>query len=308
MATQCTHAKLILIGEHSAVYGQPAIALPFRAVETCAVFEPLPGALRIESSLYSGPLRGAPAALAGVAACAEEALACVGGTMRDVCLRISSTIPPGCGLGSSAAVAAGVVRAAYALVGRRPRREELLSLVMLAERQAHGKPSGLDAAAVLSTRPLWFRASKGRGLHVAGPVHFVVAHTGVLATTRAAVEAVRRLRTRQPQKTDRTLGRLGELAYAARGALASGDAQALGRAVDAAQVELERLEVSSPQIERLIAEARGGGAMGAKLTGGGRGGCILAVARDAPHAISLAAALRAAGATRTWTLCVGEGA
>lgn len=301
------HAKLILIGEHSVVYGHPAIALPLPRLEAKVRLEPCAGPLRIESELYRGALSEAPTELRGIAACGSEAILRAGLPQAGLAFRVESAIPPGCGLGSSAAVAAATVRAAFLRAGRRPRRSELRALVDLAERHAHGSPSGLDAAAVLSTRPLWFERGEVAGdLPVGRRIHLVVALSSAIGSTRAAVHAVRMRLGRQRTRTERALCRLGEFARAAREALASGDAQELGRVMDRAQRELTALGLSSASLDRLLAAARASGALGAKLTGAGLGGCVVALGRDVRHLPELRAALKAAGARRIWTVSLGE--
>ena len=85
-----------------------------------------------------------------------------------------------------------------------------------------------------------------------------------------------------------------------------GDAQALGATMDAAHELLSDLDVSSDDLDRLVGAARAADALGAKLTGGGRGGCAIALATDVDHADRIAAALRGAGAAATWTTTIGD--
>ena len=82
--------------------------------------------------------------------------------------------------------------------------------------------------------------------------------------------------------------------------MATNQPNALGAVLDKAQINLATLNVSDPTLDRLIATAKANGALGAKLTGGGRGGCFFALAADLSQAHHLAQALQTAGATQTW--------
>jgi mevalonate kinase len=299
--------KLILLGEHTVVHQQPAIALPFPGAGVRVVARPEPGPLRLESAPYSGPLVGPelPMVAQCLAEAARVALESLGAHPEGLALRIDSEVPVARGLGSSAAVAVAIARAilaAHRPEGDLPDPAVLLAAADAAERVAHGNPSGVDAAAVLAAGPIWFRRGESpEALPVGAPLHLVVADTGVARDTRAAVSAVQGRLTFAPGPTRERFERLGAMADSARSAIARGDLEALGYYLDWAQTELEELGVSAPAIARLTREARKAGALGAKLTGAGCGGCVLALAEDAAAQRALAEALRAAGAPRVWT-------
>lgn len=301
------YGKLILIGEHAAVYGQPAVALPFRPVDVQATIEPMAGPLALDCMFYRGPIAAAPDVVRGLVVCVREALHRLGSPLEGLLIRLVSTIPPGGGLGSSAAVAVAAVRGLYACHGQTLAQSDLMALAGIAEHYVHGTPSGIDAMAVAAERPLWF--TKGHvpePLHTGGSLELVVADTGRVGNTRSAVAAVRGYLKSQPARARGHFIRLGELAKAARIALRDGDALALGRVLDAAQAELSILGVSDAHLDRLVQAAKAAGALGAKLTGGGRGGCVLSLARDHLHADVLSAALAGAGARSTWRLTLRE--
>jgi mevalonate kinase len=180
---------------------------------------------------------------------------------------------------------------------------DVLALADIAERHAHGNPSGLDAVAVAWGVPVWFQKGQApSSIAVGGRFHFVVADTGRQRQTRLAVAAVADRLRETPEAAQRAIAHLGDLAGGCRSALAAGDPLAMGAYMDMAQRELEGLGVSSPELETLIRAARRAQAHGAKLTGAGMGGCVLALAADAEHQTAVAEALHAAGADLTLPL------
>jgi mevalonate kinase len=301
------HSKLILIGEHAVVHGKPAIALPFPMVGVEAVAEAVPGPLSIDCDFYHGPLATAPEALRGIAECIVGTLKRLGNMTEGLLIRLASTIPPGRGLGSSAAVAVAAVRSIFAYYDREATHSEIIALANIAEVYAHGTPSGIDALAAAADGPMWFiKGQEPESLPTGAVFELVVADSGRIGDTRSAVSAVHERLASKPEETKGRLHRLGSLAREARQALAEGDAEQLGQIMNRAQEELSALGVSDSGLNRLVRAACKAGALGAKLTGGGRGGCILALARDAYHAEQLCSALARAGARAIWRHTLGE--
>jgi len=301
------HSKLILVGEHAVVYGEPAIALPFPEIQVKAMIDPVHGPIRIDSSFYTGPLSSMPEKLQGIAVCIKKTCEKLGNDATGFRIQISSTIPIGRGLGSSAAIAIAIVRSLYAYFDQELARDELMELVDIAETHAHGSPSGIDMAAASSEVPIWFEKDKEIDyVQISTPLHLVVADTGRIGDTHAAVASIKEKYTVEFIKTKDSITHLGELTGHARKALREGDHAALGSILNRAQDELVKLGVSDESIDRLTKVAQKSGALGAKLTGGGRGGCIIALAKSIKHAKEIADALLVGGADQTWHFTVGE--
>ncbi|MDA8345184.1 MAG: mevalonate kinase [Thermaerobacter sp.] len=303
------HAKVILVGEHAVLYGQPALAMPLQALSMRAVIAPTNGPLVLDCPIYFGPLREAPLELSGIATAFAQALDHLGARREGLSLSLRSSMPMVRGLGSSAASAAAVVRAVYACFGATVDEHDLRRFVDLAEDQVHGTASGIDSAGVIAQGPFLFRVGQPpKKVEPGAGAVLVVGDTGSSAETRSAVAAVRRLLDARTQEVLRTMAALGELALSAQRALEDGNLSGLGEALDAAQQKLEALGVSHPKLEELVRAARAAGAIGAKLTGGGRGGCMIALAADDAAARDITQALHAAGATGTWQQPIGGNA
>lgn len=296
--------KAILLGEHAVVYERPALAIPLSALQVRADVRRTSGPSLLHSALYDGPLAAAPARLGPTAMAAAAALEVVGATGESIELRIESNLPAERGVGSSAAVAAAVVRAVAAAYGVVLDATQEHETIQRAERIAHVAPSGLDAHAVRAGAPIWFEGGVVSPVAVAVPLTFVIADTGVAGRTREAVAGVRARHEADPAGTDALLDQLGELTLNARAHLATGDVRSLGTVMDQGHAALDLLGVGDPALDELAITARAHGAWGAKLTGGGRGGCVLVLTRGDESAAEVAGALRAAGAAATWTTTV----
>lgn len=309
------HAKVILIGEHTVVYGLPAVAMPLRDLTVDVVVTPTNAAraaqrplLRVDSSGITLDKRctGAETACDPIAAVTAASLRRWGRAGDSVEVRVRSRIPPARGLGSSAAIAAATVRAIADLHRATPDGRALYELVQIGENMSHGRASGVDAVTVTASGPIRFKAGDIQPIATPVDAVFVLADTGVAGRTDHAVATVRTALHRDRTLARRVLARAGRLTESAVQDLATGRMRGLGASMNEFQTLLCELGVSTPGIDRLTAVARRTGAYGAKLTGGGLGGCVIALA-DADSAADVGAALLAAGAQRTWLVNVPKG-
>ncbi|MHB0876801.1 MAG: mevalonate kinase [Anaerolineae bacterium] len=302
-------AKAILLGEHAVVYGWPAIAVPLPQLRAKAEarFDARFEGVAVEAAARFGGVSVQREPDQPLAKAALLALEAVSGNPSHVVVHVESTIPIAAGLGSGAAVSAAIMRAIADLFGSPLPEARLSALVYEIEKIHHGTPSGIDNTVVVYGLPVYFRkGAEPEFLQPAAPLTLLVADTGVASATREAVAAVRQARERDPQAVEACMARIGGLAEQGRAALEGGDLPRLGRLMDEDHGALVELGVSSPELDALVAAAREAGALGAKLTGAGRGGHAIALA-DAEAAAPVAAALTAAGARRVTTCRIAAG-
>lgn len=305
-AVGTAHGKIILMGEHSVVYGEPAIAVPFPSVSVVATLTEKSGSITIESDYFTGELDQAPHSLDNLKAAVQVTCEALGQSASGFHMHIQSTIPPERGMGSSAAVAAAVIRSLYAHFHRDLDREQLLRLVNVSETIAHGNPSGLDAWMTSGEIPVYFQKEKPfEPLPLQMNAYLVVADTGQKGQTKDTVRDVSRLEQLYSEEARRIIRRLGALAEQAKVAIQEKNPVQLGECMKKAHSQLMTLTVSNAHLDRLVAAALYAGALGAKLTGGGRGGCMIALAADRMAAEKIAAALEHASAEQTWIHSLG---
>ena len=278
------HSKIILIGEHAVVYGYPAISLPLLEVEvTCKVVPAeSPWRLYEEDTLSMA-----------VYASLEHL------NIKDACIRcqIDSAIPEKRGMGSSAAISIAAIRAVFDYYQADLPHDILEILVNRAEMIAHMNPSGLDAKTCLSDQPIRFIKNVGfTELKMDLSAYLVIVDTGVYGHTREAIQVV------QSKGKDALpfLHALGELTQQAEDAIRQKDAEKLGQILSQAHLHLKEIGVSSPEADSLVETALSYGALGAKMSGGGLGGCIIALAANLDQAEELAKRLEEKGAVQTW--------
>ena len=286
------HAKAILVGEHAVIYGQPAIALPLSNLVVNVYVQSSHSMMEIDSACYVGPMNLAPITMQGIPACVEKVQRDLGHWGDALIIRIVSAIPIGFGLGSSAAVSVALVRALYSYYHEPLDQDTLMRLVHVAEVYAHGKPSGIDAWTASVSSPIWFVAGE-RPVAVSSPtdLHLAIAVTGHPGDTKTAVMSVVRQWRRHPRETRERVTRLGELATMAREALSGGDLPRLGGVLTRSHAVLQTLGVSNHELDTLVNAALEFGAWGAKLTGAGRGGAMIALAHSQEHAQNLCTVL-----------------
>jgi mevalonate kinase len=279
LSTGRAWGKVILLGEHAVVYGVPALAIGIDRgalawVESDKAENSGPCRLFVEGWDLSVSEDQRDHDLARAFRALLEAERAKGRTLEGLSVRARSDLPPGGGLGCSAALGVAIARAVSPGISI----EDVQELAMAWERIFHGNPSGVDAAVSSRGGGVFFQ--KGRGLEPVRLKHSLlvcVGSTGIASSTKTMVDAVARLRERRPAVVEKTFEGITSLVRNARLAMEAGDRVGLGRLMDLNQMLLGGLFVSTEEIERMCGLARGAGALGAKLTGAGGGGCVVAL-------------------------------
>ena len=293
-------AKIILFGEHAVVHGQPAIAIPFATLR--ARVSVVQGKDRFELRSAAGDLL---VSLESPQDSDPQLLALLRVILQQleldapaVTLSLNSDIPPASGLGSGAAISAALTRALARVTNLPLQNERLNEIVYETEKLFHGTPSGIDNSVVVHEKALCFtRGQVPRPVQVASPLRLLVADSGQRCATHVPVSAVRERLRQEPGPTGAILEEIGQIVRQAFAALAGGEPDAIGPLMNSNHALLRELDVSSQQLDRLVEAAREAGASGAKLSGAGRGGNMIALVNEVAEA-SVAQALVAAGAMR----------
>lgn len=276
--------KIILFGEHAVVYGRPAIAVPVHDLRAQAVITRLddaePNSILIEASDIQISARiedlGEEDLLRQSVQLILDTLEV--NTFPSFELRISSEIPIASGLGSSAAVNVAMLRALALFFERELSLEFQSKLTYQIERLYHGTPSGIDNTVVTYEKPIFFR--RGEDPQVIEPgdsMTFLIADTGIASPTGEVVSGVRERWMEEESYYEALFDQISELSLLAKRAISAGHIPVLGPLMNQNQVLLKALGVSSPEIESLVRSAQETGAFGAKLSGAGQGGNVIAL-------------------------------
>jgi mevalonate kinase len=330
-----SHGKAILLGEHAVVYGAPALAIPLPRLPVTATATMVRGSGagldEIDIAIaWPGSASALPLPLEYQRHLVSTFKRETGLTDRlRVEVLIECAVPRGRGLGSSAAYARAAVLALADAAGHRLDAERVFELVQASETLAHGRASGVDARATGAAAPIYFTSGRAwdlpiaiggigdpAGAHGGDPADrgdvwafdaaFVVADSGVSGSTKEAVSLVRRRFERDRAMRESFVGGVSDLTRAALENLLRGRVGDFGACMTENHRLLRDVGVSTDRIDALVRAALVAGASGAKISGGGLGGCVIAVADGLPRAAKVVRHLREAGAENTWTVPTGR--
>lgn len=290
MTTVTACGKVILFGEHAVVHGVPALAAAISPGATATVSTVADAGLVLAVSPWDAVFR------AGDGSDLGRALGVLGDRLGVTHARVDLTLhlPGGGGLGSSAAMGVACARGLAALGGVELTEQALLDAALAWERVFHGNPSGVDhTLAALGGVGMFTRGEGLTRIQPRVPFSLVIADSGERAATKDMVASVARQLERRPGRVAQTFAAIETLVRNARVAIEYGDLKTVGDMMNLNQNLLASLMVSTERIEALCAAAREAGAYGAKLTGAGGGGCVVAIG---PDVAALRAALAAVGA------------
>ena len=294
--------KIILFGEHAVVYNRPALAVPVNQVQVdVEVLDSDKTGVWIDAPMVNlqGELTTLPSdhPIGSVILKVFHHLGI--STPPNISVTIVSTIPVAAGLGSGAAVSVALIRALSSFLDCPLSNEQVNHLVFEIEKLHHGTPSGIDNTVITYNMPVYYIKDKPIETFKCGkPFTIVIGDTGIPAPTKESVGDVRRLWLRDPNRFEAIFNEVAQISSMARHFIESGRPELLGELMDHNHEFLQQMTVSSPELDALVYAARKAGALGAKLSGGGRGGNMIALA-DQASAESVAGALISAGAKRT---------
>jgi mevalonate kinase len=298
--------KIILFGEHAVVYGRPALAVPVTQVHADVEISDADvdsGGIWIDApdvNLHA-ELNTLPSDHPIASVIHNLFFLSRISPFPNLEIKITSTIPVASGLGSGAAVTVALTRALathihYAMTDD---ADAVSAFAYEIEKLHHGTPSGIDNTVVTYAKPVYF--TKGQPIEtfeVSQPFTIVIADTGILAPTKESVGDVRKLWEANKAKWENVFDEVADISFAARHVIREGWIKMLGALMDENHTYLQEMTVSSPELDKLVAAARQAGALGAKMSGGGRGGNMIALVEEETAPI-VAEALLSAGAKRS---------
>ena len=302
MTSASAPGKIILFGEHAVVYGRPALAVPVTQVHAdVEISDRDTSGIWIDASDVNihTDLNTLPSDHPIAAVIHNLFFLSRRSPFPNLEIKISSTIPVAAGLGSGTAVTVALTRALATHIDYSMTNEQINAFAYEIEKLHHGTPSGIDNTVVTYARPVYF--VKGQPIEtfqVAQPFTIVIADTGIRAPTKESVGDVRKLWEADQAKWDNVFDEVADISFAARHVIREGRIKMLGALMDENHMYLREMTVSSPELDKLVSAARKGGALGAKMSGGGRGGNMIALVEEEISS-AVAEALISAGATRT---------
>ena len=304
--------KIILFGEHAVVYQQPGIAVPINQVQAKATvqadIQAPSGQIHIQApdigvDANLDELTGQHPFRAAIDLLFNHLGIVQAPAFR---LKISSTIPVAAGLGSGAAVSVAILRAVSAFIGHPLPDETISALTYEVEKLYHGTPSGIDNTVITYGRPVYFVKDQTiETFDILTPFSLVIGDTGIGYPTAVSVGDVRKLWQESPEVVNPIFAAIGSISKSARYAIENGKIGQLGPLMNESHDLLRELDVSCKELDALVQAASAAGAMGAKLSGGGRGGNMIALVED-DTIEAVTQALMATGAINTIVTRIGN--
>lgn len=269
------HGKVILIGEHSVVYGYDALCMPIKSLHIRTTVEEN-NEMWMDTARYHGPFFAAPDEYNGLKYVVKTMLKRANSS-QNLKITYSGEIPMERGFGSSATVALGTTKAMDQFFNLNLSEKEIMAITNHAEMINHGKASGLDAATVHSDYLIFFNTKVGpKKLEAKLNGTLLIMDTGQLGNTKEAVTKVHQELEQSQEAKDR-MAHLGVLADDTKKAWINQDKNKVGQNFNEAQKILASFGLSTDKIDQLQTIALNNGALGFKLSGGGLGGIVIAL-------------------------------
>lgn len=290
---QSACGKVILLGEHAVVYGRSAIALPIPlAVEALVQPHGKGNDVQLIIPRWGLEQRIRPEQNQGVNGILNTLIERLALKDRNMSIEVVPHVPRAMGLGGSSALAVAVIRAMDAAYGLALTDGRVNELAFECERAAHGTPSGVDNTVATFGRPLRYQRTDDQPtfseLRIGSPIDLVIGITGKESLTASMVGQVRNAWQANEHRYEGIFDQIQQLTHSGEEAIASGNWDDLGELMNLCHGYLNALQLSTPELEELVHAARTAGALGAKLTGGGGGGSMVALCPDNAGAVTQA--------------------
>jgi len=270
------YGKTILYGEHFVVYGVPSIACALK-LKTTASVESCNSTVIEDKTLGETIRYGEDRFLTRII---DTILKEMGLTGESFKLTLQTQIPLESGMGSSAALAVAATRALNGYYQLGYPDEKINKIAYECEKVSHGNPSGIDNTVSTYGGVIWYERKNPpviEQIKLSEPIRIVVGDTQITHDTKEVVSGVADRRENHPDKYQKIFSEARELALKGRKALREYNLEKIGELMDYNHQLLQEIQVSCKELDELCKIARDSGALGAKLTGAGKGGCMIAL-------------------------------
>ena len=298
IAEQSACGKSILLGEHAVVYGQPAIAIPMEDVRAFAWIEENDDKkeITVQAVDLGEEIAIEKESEHQFSVVIKELLKRIESENLSFSVKLTSDIPQSVGMGSSAATSAAVCRCVAKYLEIPLTREQESGIVFRAEEIVHGTPSGIDNNVIVYEKPILFVKDKAPEILLSKrDLHIVIGQSGIESSTMEMVNNVRDLVVKNPKKFEMKFDRIGQLVREAKRSIENGELNELGALMNENQKILSEISLSHPTLDEIIKIAKDAGALGAKLTGKGGGGNVVAISDGEETQKRIANAIEGAG-------------
>ena len=215
---------------------------------------------------------------------------------KNLAIEANCQIPIGAGLGSSASTTVAAISAVAKSRGATLDRDDIFQLAFVSENYLHGKPSGVDQATCAHGGIIQFeRPAKIIPIKIKRPPMILVCDSGLHRSTKALVGSVVKRSSEEAERFHAHLKEVSEISTGVVRAIKNEDATELGFLMSRNHELLRQIGVSTPTLDHLVEEAKRVGALGAKLTGAGGGGCVIALCDDKESRSKVARRLKQEG-------------
>ena len=297
--------KIILFGEHAVVYGKPAIAIPVSSMRASAWSEPGEGKLTINAIDLNEKI-SLENKTSQFSVLAQTLLAKTKQSEPNLTINLTSKLPQGSGMGSSAATSTAVCKALSNYLGVDLEKNQISELVFDAEKVVHGTPSGIDNTVVAYESPVYFiKGNEPMTFDSGRTFHLVIGDTGIESSTKETVGNVRAMWKKEPNLMNGYFNEIENITKGGKMAIEEGNVERVGELMNDNHELLNKIGVGHPELEKLVELSLKSGAIGAKLTGGGGGGNMVALANNAKEQKEICGSITEAG-YRAYQTSFGE--
>ena len=287
--------KIILFGEHAVVYGKPAIAIPVSGMRASAWSEPGEGKLTI-NALDLNEKFSLENKTSQFSVLAQTLLTQTKQNEPNLTINLTSKLPQGSGMGSSAATSTAVCKALSNYLGVDLEKNQISELVFDAEKIVHGNPSGIDNTVVAYESPVYFiKGNEPMTFDSGRTFYLVIGDTGIESSTKETVGNVRAMWKKEPNLMNGYFDEIGNITKGGKIAIEEGNVEMVGELMNDNHELLNKIGVGHPELEKLVELSIKSGAVGAKLTGGGGGGNMVALANNVKEQKEICESITEAG-------------